>query len=240
MRTKTRQLGKVTRQSFAKVDQILEMPDFLEIQKKSYKWLLDKGISDVLTEVSPIVDYAGNLVIEFVGYTLSDTPKYSVEECKERDVNYAAPLRVTVRLTNKSTGEVKQQDIFMGDFPLMTETGTFVINGAERVVVSQLVRSPGMYYEVQTDKIGKNSYAGTVIPYRGAWLEYETDMNDIFYVKIDKNRKIPVTTLIRALDEATSTSTAIKTYFGEDTKILVTLEKDGMQNEAEKNGTTPY
>ncbi|MBQ8448714.1 MAG: DNA-directed RNA polymerase subunit beta, partial [Clostridia bacterium] len=226
--------------SFAKVDQILEMPDFLDIQKKSYKWLLEKGISDVLTEVSPIVDYAGNLVIEFVDYTLSETPKYSVEECKERDVNYAAPLRVTVRLTNKSTGEVKQQDIFMGDFPLMTETGTFVINGAERVVVSQLVRSPGMYYEVQTDKVGKNNYAGTVIPYRGAWLEYETDMNDVFYVKIDKNRKIPVTTLIRALDEATSTSTDIKTYFGEDPKILITLEKDGMQNEAEKNGTTPY
>jgi DNA-directed RNA polymerase subunit beta len=172
---------------------------------------LEKGISDVLTEVSPIVDYAGNLVIEFVGYTLSETPKYSVEECKERDVNYAAPLRVTVRLTNKSTGEVKQQDIFMGDFPLMTETGTFVINGAERVVVSQLVRSPGMYYEIQTDKVGKNNYAGTVIPYRGAWLEYETDMNDVFYVKIDKNRKIPVTTLIRALDEAVSTSTDIKT-----------------------------
>ena len=240
LRTKPRQLGKVTRQSFAKVEQILEMPDFLEIQKKSYKWLLDKGISDVLTEVSPIVDYAGNLVIEFVGYTLSEKPKYSVEECKERDVNYAAPLRVTVRLTNKSTGEVKQQDIFMGDFPLMTETGTFVINGAERVVVSQLVRSPGMYYEIQTDKLGKNSYAGTVIPYRGAWLEYETDMNDTLYVKIDKNRKIPVTTLIRALDEAVSTSTDIKMYFGEDQKILNTLDKDGMQGEAEKNGTTPY
>ncbi|MBE6654282.1 MAG: DNA-directed RNA polymerase subunit beta [Ruminococcaceae bacterium] len=226
--------------SFAKVEEILEMPNFLDIQKKSYKWLLDKGITEVLNEVSPIVDYAGNLVIEFVDYNLSDTPKCSVEESKERDVNYAAPLRVTVRLTNKSTGEVKQQDIFMGDFPLMTETGTFVINGAERVVVSQLVRSPGMYYEIQTDKVGKNSYAGTVIPYRGAWLEYETDMNDVFYVKIDKNRKIPVTTLIRALDEATSTSTDIKTYFGEDNKIVNTLEKDGMQAEAEKNGTTPY
>ncbi len=240
MRTKPRKLGKVTRMSFAKVEEILEMPNFLDIQKKSYKWLLDKGITEVLNEVSPIVDYAGNLVIEFVDYNLSDTPKCSVEESKERDVNYAAPLRVTVRLTNKSTGEVKQQDIFMGDFPLMTETGTFVINGAERVVVSQLVRSPGMYYEIQTDKVGKNSYAGTVIPYRGAWLEYETDMNDVFYVKIDKNRKIPVTTLIRALDEATSTSTDIKTYFGEDSKIVNTLEKDGMQAEAEKNGTTPY
>ena len=240
MRTKPRKLGKVTRMSFAKVEEILEMPNFLDIQKKSYKWLLDKGITEVLNEVSPIVDYAGNLVIEFVDYNLSDTPKCSVEESKERDVNYAAPLRVTVRLTNKSTGEVKQQDIFMGDFPLMTETGTFVINGAERVVVSQLVRSPGMYYEIQTDKVGKNSYAGTVIPYRGAWLEYETDMNDVFYVKIDKNRKIPVTTLIRALDEATSTSTDIKTYFGEDNKIVNTLEKDGMQAEAEKNGTTPY
>ena len=240
MRTKPRQLGKTTRMSFAKIDEILEMPDFLEIQKKSYKWLLDKGISEVLTEVSPIVDYAGNLVIEFVDYSISENPKYSVEECKERDVNFAAPLRVTVRLTNRSTGEVKQQDIFMGDFPLMTDNGTFVINGAERVVVSQLVRSPGMYYEVQTDKVGKNTYLGTVIPYRGAWLEYETDMNDVFYVKIDKNRKIPVTTLIRALDEATSTSTDIKTYFGDDPKILVTLDKDGMQNEAEKNGTTPY
>ena len=226
--------------SFAKVEEILEMPNFLDIQKKSYEWLLEKGITEVLNEVSPIVDYAGNLVIEFVGYSLSDTPKCSVEESKERDVNYAAPLRVTVRLTNKSTGEVKQQDIFMGDFPLMTETGTFVINGAERVVVSQLVRSPGMYYEIQTDKVGKNNYAGTVIPYRGAWLEYETDMNDVFYVKIDKNRKIPVTTLIRALDETVSTSTDIKTYFGEDNKIVNTLEKDGMQAEAEKNGTTPY
>ena len=216
------------------------MPDFLDIQKKSYKWLLEKGITEVLAEVSPIVDYSGNLVIEFVGYNLSETPKCSVEESKERDVNYAAPLRVTVRLTNKSTGEVKQQDIFMGDFPLMTETGTFVINGAERVVVSQLVRSPGMYYDIQTDKVGKNSYSGTVIPYRGAWLEYETDMNDVFYVKIDKNRKIPVTTLIRALDESVSTSTDIKTYFGEDPKILATLEKDGMQAEAEKCGTTPY
>ena len=240
MRTKPRKLGKVTRMSFAKVDEILEMPDFLDIQKKSYTWLLEKGIAEVLEEVSPIVDYAGNLVIEFVDYNLSETPKCSVEESKERDVNYAAPLRVTVRLTNKSTGEVKQQDIFMGDFPLMTETGTFVINGAERVVVSQLVRSPGMYYEIQTDKLGKNNYAGTVIPYRGAWLEYETDMNDVFYVKIDKNRKMPVTTLIRALDESVSTSTDIKTYFGEDKKILATLEKDGMQAEAEKNGTTPY
>ena len=240
MRTKPRKLGKVTRMSFAKVEEVLEMPNFLDIQKKSYQWLLEKGITEVLNEVSPIVDYAGNLVIEFVGYNLSDTPKCSVEESKERDVNYAAPLRVTVRLTNKSTGEVKQQDIFMGDFPLMTETGTFVINGAERVVVSQLVRSPGMYYEIQTDKVGKNNYAGTVIPYRGAWLEYETDMNDVFYVKIDKNRKIPVTTLIRALDEATSTSTDIKMHFGEDSKIVNTLEKDGMQAEAEKNGTTPY
>ena len=240
MRTKPRKLGKVTRMSFAKVEEVLEMPNFLDIQKKSYQWLLEKGITEVLNEVSPIVDYAGNLVIEFVGYNLSDTPKCSVEESKERDVNYAAPLRVTVRLTNKSTGEVKQQDIFMGDFPLMTETGTFVINGAERVVVSQLVRSPGMYYEIQTDKVGKNNYAGTVIPYRGAWLEYETDMNDVFYVKIDKNRKIPVTTLIRALDEATSTSTDIKMHFGEDSKIVNTLDKDGMQAEAEKNGTTPY
>ena len=170
MRTKPKQLGKnVVRQSFAKIDEILDMPDLLEIQKKSYKWLLDKGLSEVLADVSPIVDYSGNLVIEFVGYSIDAEPKYPVEECKERDVNYASPLRVTVRLTNKSTGEVKQQDIFMGEFPLMTDSGTFVINGAERVVVSQLVRSPGMYYDTAIDKTGKQILTAQVIPYRGAW-----------------------------------------------------------------------
>ena len=229
MRIKPQQLGKNVRMSFAKIDEILEMPDLLEIQKKSYKWLVERGISEVLQDVSPIVDYSGNLVIEFVDFSIDQTPKYPVEECKERDVTYAAPLRVTVRLTNKATGEVKQQDIFMGDFPLMTENGTFVINGAERVVVSQLVRSPGMYYTAAMDKAGKCMLTAQIIPYRGAWLEYETDMNDVFYVRIDKNRKIPVTVLIRALEESISTSTDVRALFGDDVKIITTLEKDGMQ-----------
>ena len=240
MRIKPQQLGKNVRMSFAKIDEILQMPDLLEVQKKSYKWLLEKGITEVLQDVSPIVDYSGNLAIEFVGFSIDPTPKYPVEECKERDVNYAAPLRVTVRLTNNATGEVKQQDIFMGDFPLMTETGTFVINGAERVAVSQLVRSPGMYYTSAMDKTGKSMQTAQIIPYRGAWLEYETDMNDVFYVRIDKNRKIPVTVLIRALEESVSTSTDVRALFGDDIKIVTTLEKDGMQAEAEKNGTTAY
>ena len=240
MRIKPQQLGKNVRMSFAKIDEILEMPDLLEIQKKSYKWLVERGISEVLQDVSPIVDYSGNLVIEFVDFSIDQTPKYPVEECKERDVTYAAPLRVTVRLTNKATGEVKQQDIFMGDFPLMTENGTFVINGAERVVVSQLVRSPGMYYTAAMDKAGKCMLTAQIIPYRGARLEYETDMNDVFYVRIDKNRKIPVTVLIRALEESISTSTDVRALFGDDVKIITTLEKDGMQAEAEKNGTTAY
>ena len=240
MRIKPQQLGKNVRMSFAKIDEVLEMPDLLEVQKKSYKWLIEKGISEVLQDVSPIVDYSGNLVIEFVDFSIDPTPKYPVEECKARDVNYAAPLRVTVRLTNKNTGEVKQQEIFMGDFPLMTETGTFVINGAERVAVSQLVRSPGMYYTSAMDKTGKSMQTAQIIPYRGAWLEYETDMNDVFYVRIDKNRKIPVTILIRALEESVSTSTDIRALFGDDVKIVTTLDKDGMQAEAEKNGTTAY
>ena len=240
MRIKPQQLGKNVRMSFAKIDEVLEMPDLLEVQKKSYKWLVEKGISEVLQDVSPIVDYSGNLVIEFVDFSIDPTPKYPVEECKARDVNYAAPLRVTVRLTNKNTGEVKQQEIFMGDFPLMTETGTFVINGAERVAVSQLVRSPGMYYTSVMDKTGKSMQTAQIIPYRGAWLEYETDMNDVFYVRIDKNRKIPVTILIRALEESVSTSTDIRALFGDDVKIVTTLDKDGMQAEAEKNGTTAY
>ena len=241
MRTKPQQLGKnVVRQSFAKIDEVLEMPDLLEIQKKSYRWLLEKGLSEVLQDVSPIVDYSGNLVIEFVGYSIDPNTKYPVEECKERDVNYAAPFRVTVRLTNKSTGEVKQQDVFMGEIPLMTESGTFVINGAERVVVSQLVRSPGMYYDSVIDKAGKQLLTAQVIPYRGAWLEYETDANDVFWVRIDKNHKIPVTLLIRALDESTSNEASIKTLFGDEPKLAVTIARDKMQEEADKNGTTAY
>ena len=240
LRIKPKQVGKNTRMSFARIDEILEMPNLLEIQKKSYGWLLEKGIMEVLRDVSPIVDYSDNLVVEFVDFSLDSKPKYPVEECKARSVNYAVPFRVTVRLTNRSTGEMQQHDVYMGDLPLMTDVGTFIINGAERAVVSQLVRSPGMYYASAIDKTGKGILTAQVIPYRGAWLEYETDLNDIFYVRIDKNRKIPVTVLIRALDESASTATGVMELFGDDIKIKATLEKDGMQLEADKNGTTAY
>ncbi len=240
MRIKPQQLGKNVRMSFSKINEVLQMPDLLEVQKKSYQWLREKGITEVLQDVSPIVDYSGKYAIEFVSYEIDSTPKYSVEECKARDVNYAAPLRVLVRLTNRETGEIQEHPVFMGDFPLMTETGTFVINGAERVAVSQLVRSPGMYYASAMDKSGKATLTAQIIPYRGAWLEYETDMNDIFYVRIDKNRKLPVTVLIRALDEDVSSNDNIQRLFGNDPKIMNTLEKDGMQAEAEKNRTSPY
>ena len=196
---KPQKVGKNIRMSFSKIDEVLEMPSLIEVQKESFDWFLKEGLLEVLEDVSPITDYSGNLFIDFVGYSLDSKPKYPVEECKERDVNYAAPLKVDVRLSNKLTGEVKQSSIFMGNFPLMTEKGTFVINGAERVIVSQIVRSPGIYYDSAVDKTGKRTYAATVIPYRGAWLEYETDANDVFYVRIDKNRKLPVTILIRAL-----------------------------------------
>jgi len=240
MRIKPRQLGKNVRMSYARIDEVLEMPNLLDIQKKSYAWLLEKGITEVLHDVSPIVDYSDNLVVEFVDYSLDASPKYSVEECKARSVNYSVPFRVTVRLTNKSTGEMQQHDVYMGDIPLMTDVGTFIINGAERAVVSQLVRSPGMYYSAAVDKTGKGVLAAQVIPYRGAWLEYETDLNEVIYVRIDKNRKIPVTVLIRALDESFSTAIGVMELFGEDAKIKATLEKDNMQNEADKNGTTAY
>ena len=232
------QMGKTTRMSFAKIKEVIDMPDLLEVQKKSYKWFLDEGLMDVLRDVSPIVDYSGNLQIEFVSYSIDPTPKYPEEECKERDVNYAAPLRVLVRLHNKETGEVSEKEIFMGDFPLMTDNGTFIINGAERVVVSQIVRSPGMYYESSLDKSGKRNYAATVIPYRGAWLEYETDANDVFYVRIDKNRKIPVTVFLRAL--GVDSDAKIKEMFGEDVLVTATLEKDGMNEAALANNSTPY
>ena len=217
-------VGKNIRMSFSKIDEPLEMPSLIEVQKESFDWFLKTGLMEVLEDVSPITDYSGNLFIDFVGYSLDSKPKYPVEECKERDVNYAAPLKIDVRLTNKLTGEVKQSSIFMGDFPLMTDKGTFVINGAERVIVSQIVRSPGIYYESSIDKSGKKLYAATVIPYRGAWLEYETDANDIFYVRIDKNRKIPVTILIRAL--GIQTRDDIEEVFGKDSKLMNTLEKE--------------
>ena len=233
---KPHKLGTNVRMSFSKIDETLDMPNLIEVQKKSYQWFLEEGLKEVLRDVSPIVDYSGNIYIEFVDYTVDPNPKYPVEECKERDVNYAVPLRVTVRMYNKETGEVIDKNVFMGDFPLMTENGTFVINGAERVIVSQIVRSPGMYYDSTIDKTGKKLYTATVIPYRGAWLEYETDANDVFYVRIDKNRKIPVTILIRAL--GVESDAEIKALFGEDPKIVQTLEKDGMNQEAQKNGTT--
>ena len=219
--------------SFSKIDEPLQMPNLIEIQKESFNWFLEKGLMEVLEDVSPITDYSGNLFIDFVGYSLDSKPKYPVEECKERDVNYAAPLKVDVRLTNKLTGEVKQSSIFMGDFPLMTEKGTFVINGAERVIVSQIVRSPGIYYDSTIDKSGKRLYTATVIPYRGAWLEYETDANDVYYVRIDKNRKLPVTILIRAL--GIQTREEIEEVFGNEVKLLNTLEKDTCEAKAIEN-----
>ena len=239
-------LGKNVRMSFSRINEVLEMPNLIEVQKNSYKWFLEKGLKEVFDDMSAITDYTGNLVLDFVDYHLDDEPKYSVEECKERDVTYAAPLRVKARLLNKETGEVKEQEIFLGDFPLMTESGTFVINGAERVIVSQLVRSPGVYYSESFDKTGKPLYATTVIPNRGAWLEYETDSNDVFYVRIDKNRKIPVTVLLRALlrikdnvegeftdsfTEYAGTDSEIYDVFGEDERLIATIQnKDSTKN----------
>ncbi|MGN8874293.1 DNA-directed RNA polymerase subunit beta [Pseudoflavonifractor sp. HCP28S3_F10] len=216
--------GKTLRKSFARHEEILQMPNLLEVQKKSYQWFLDKGLREVFKDVSCITDYAGNLELSFIDYSMDEPPKYNVEECKARDATYAAPIKVRVRLRNKETEEIKEQEIFMGDFPLMTEAGTFVINGAERVIVSQIVRSPGIYYGRTEDKAGNVTYATTVIPYRGAWLEYETDLSDIFYVRIDKNRKLPITCLIRAVGPRTDAE--IIEMFGEDPRILATMEKD--------------
>jgi len=216
--------GNNTRLSYSKIKEVLEMPNLIEVQKNSYKWFLEEGLKEVFHDISPITDHSGNLEVEFFDYKLDYNPKYSVEECKERDAKYAAPLKVSVRLINKETGEIKEQEIFMGDFPLMTEQGTFIINGAERVIVSQLVRSPGMYYGFERDKSGKKLYNSQVIPYRGAWLEYETDSADVFWVRIDRTRKIPVTVLMRAM--GLQSNGQILDVFGEDKKITATLEKD--------------
>ena len=248
---KEQKLGKNVRMSFSKTKNVLELPNLVEIQTKSFKWFLEKGLDEVLRDVSPITDFSGNLSIEFLSYSIDTKPKYSVEECKERDANYAAPLKVNVRLTNKLTGEVKQADVFMGELPVMTETGTFVINGAERVIVSQLVRSPGMYYASEFDKSGKKTYTSQIIPYRGAWLEYEIDINGVMYVRIDKNRKVPVTMLIRALGveptdvdaknpEYTSTIETkedVYAIFGEEENLVATFEKDESEGLALNNGT---
>jgi len=235
---KDQRLGENTRKSFSRTRFNLELPNLVEIQTKSYKWFLEEGLTEVLHEVSPITDFSGNLLIEFVSYSLDAKPKYPVEECKERDVNYAAPLKVNVRLTNKQTGEVKETDVFMGEFPLMTETGTFVINGAERVIVSQLIRSPGMYYASEIDKTGKRTYAATVIPYRGAWLEYETDINGVMYVRIDKNRKVPVTMFIRAL--GLESREDVYAVLGEDDRLKITFEKDECEALALANHTSAH
>ena len=221
--------SKNIRMSYARQKDVLDMPNLIEVQKDSYKWFLTDGLKEVFEDISPITDYSGQLSLEFVDFQLCrEDRKYSIEECKERDATYAAPLKVKVRLHNKETDDFKQHDIFMGDLPLMTETGTFVINGAERVIVSQLVCSPGIYYAISHDKIGKKLYSCTVIPNRGAWLEYETDSNDVFYVRVDRTRKVPVTVLIRAL--GIGTNAEIKELFGEEPKILKTLEKDTATN----------
>ena len=198
-------VGNNQRMSFSRRKEVLDMPNLIEVQTNSYKWFLEEGLKEVFKDISPITNFSGNLSLEFVDFKLCEQDKkYTIEECKERDATYAAPLKVTVRLHNKETDEIKEHSTFMGDLPLMTETGTFVINGAERVIVSQLVRSPGIYYAIANDKIGKELYSCTVIPNRGAWLEYETDSNDIFYVRVDRNRKVPITVLIRALGVGTN------------------------------------
>ena len=220
--------GRTLRKSFARYQEILEMPNLLEVQKTSYQWFLDTGLRDVFKDVGSITDYAGNLELSFIDFSMDEKPKYDVEECKARDCTYAAPIKVKVQLRNKQNGQINEQEIFMGDFPIMTNSGTFVINGAERVIVSQIVRSPGMYYTRTADKADNLTFATTVIPYRGAWLEYETDLSDIFYVRIDKNRKLPITCLIRAL--GLKTDQEILDQFGDDPRIVTTLEKDPCKN----------
>ncbi|WP_457791228.1 DNA-directed RNA polymerase subunit beta [Anaeromassilibacillus sp. SJQ-5] len=224
-------LGNNVRMSFAKINEVLDMPNLIEVQKNSYQWFLEEGLRDVFNDVSSITDYTGNLVLEFIDYRLDEEPKYTVEQCKERDVTYAAPLRVRARLLNKETGEIKESEVFMGDFPLMTESGTFVINGAERVIVSQLVRSPGVYFGMNYDTTGKKLFNATVIPNRGAWLEYETDSSDVFYVRIDKNRKLPITVFVRAL--GLGSDAELLDFFGDDERIHATIEKDITKNTEE-------
>ena len=235
-RLRPQKFGKNVRMSYSKQKEVLEMPNLIEVQKNSYQWFLDEGLKEVFDDISPITDYSGHLSLEFVDFVLCEEDrKYSIEECKERDATYAAPLKVKVRLHNKETKDVKEHDIFMGDLPLMTATGTFVINGAERVIVSQLVRSPGIYYEIGHDKIGKKLFSCTVIPNRGAWLEYETDSNDVFFVRVDRTRKVPVTVLIRALGFGTNEE--IIDLFGEEPKILASIAKDPSVTEKSPRGS---
>ena len=224
------QVGDRTRYSYARIKEILPMPHLIDIQRKSYEWFLEEGLVDILHDISPIKDFSGNLELYFENFSLGE-PKYGVEECKERDESYSAPMNVKVRLVYKDTGEIKESTVFMGDFPLMTETGTFVINGAERVIVSQLVRSPGVYYSVDIDPSGKKLYGTTVIPNRGAWIEYETDINDCIYARVDRTRKLPATVLLRAL--GLSSNEEIISVFGEHPYLMATLEKDTTKNRDE-------
>ena len=225
VKVKSEKLGRVERMSFAKIKEALEMPNLIEIQKDSYRWFINEGIREVFKDVSGITDINRKLSLSFVDYRMDDPPKYSIAECKERDVTYAVPLKVKARLRNNETGEVVENEIYMGDFPLMTNSGTFVINGAERVIVSQLVRSPGVYYGFDYDKTGKKLFRATVIPNRGAWLEYEMDSNDVVYVRIDKNRKIPITTLLRAF--GVGSDDELEQLFGDDERVKQSSLKDG-------------
>ena len=209
--------GTTTRMSFGKIEEVMEMPNLIEVQKNSYKWFLDTGLKEVFRDIAEITDYTGNWVLTFIDYRIDEKTKHTVQECKERDATYAAPMRVTVRLLNKETGAIKESEVFMGEFPIMTDSGTFVINGAERVIVSQLVRSPGVYFDMTHDKTGIELFSSTINPNRGAWLEYETDINDVYYVRIDKNRKIFITTFIRAL--GLGTDDEIREFFGNDERI---------------------
>ena len=215
---------KSVRKTFSKIGDFIDIPNLIKVQKDSYNWFITEGLGEVLKDISPIVDYSGNLVLEFFDYYMEDKTKYSLEEAKERDATYSTRMHVKVRLINKESGEIKEQEIYLGDFPLMTDSGTFIINGAERVVVSQLVRSPGCYYDSTYDKTGKKLFTSTIMPIRGAWLEYETDSNDVFWVRIDRTRKVPVTTLLRAI--GLDTDEKILDFFGDEDKILATIAKD--------------
>ena len=232
MKIRDIQYEKASRKDFAKVGDFIEMPNLIKVQKDSYDWFIKEGLGEVLKDISPIEDYSGNLVLEFFDYYMEDKTKYSIEEAKERDATYSTRLHVKVRLINRETGEIKEQEIYLGDFPLMTDSGTFIINGAERVVVSQLVRSPGCYYaEVFDTKTGKRTYTSTVMPLRGAWLEYETDGNDIFYVRVDRTRKVPITTLLRAIGLVTDDQ--IRDLFGNEELIEATIAKDPIKTQEE-------
>ena len=219
---------KCVRKTFSRIGDFIDIPNLIKVQKDSYEWFVKEGLGEVLKDISPIVDYSGNLVLEFFDYYMEEKTKYSLEEAKERDATYATRLHVKVRLINRETGEIKEQEIYLGDFPLMTDSGTFVINGAERVVVSQLARSPGCYYDSVYDKTGKKIYTSTIMPIRGAWLEYETDSNDVFYVRIDRTRKLPVTSLLRAI--GLDTDEKILEFFGDEDKLLATIAKDPIKN----------